>query len=440
MLEEIGKEEINIGKSSNQPIFRTDIDYDILSKQREEAISKWNSLSPADRAIYQDQRDYESKNNVPNLKDETLIPAKNVSLMMREIRERINTNDVLRLLPLEGLDFDDSALELAESLENTEEIRDLYRVRKRTTGNKKNSGISTDEAAKLKNCFSQGRELYLAGRQGSLMVKPLNFFYALTAYSYGVIILNNPLRFRKDMLPGSHGMAYIPDAIHAQFGGDSARGTFSDLVTAFPTQLVKNNSIEFNIDCSDSIIQFYETKFSVSLGILLSMIPEMTDYYKLTTGQNSRCFPIEVVSANDPRSLIWEFHIGNGETRPSKSSIEESFKEFIHHERHGKIVVKVPASKASSIKACIYSDLRGSLWYVENPFFPVILPEIAVHFLITSMFSNIMRYRPDEWGNVLLNEVPSGISLLTRHYFSSFQRKFFLVILRSLSRYIPYVA
>ncbi|WP_409527557.1 YaaC family protein [Rhizobium sp. B209b/85] len=63
---------------------------------------------------------------------------------------------------------------------------------------------------------------------------------------------------------------------------------------------------------------------------------------------------------------------------------------------------------------------------------------MAVHFLITSTYSNIMRYRPDEWGSVLLNEVSSQISLLTRHYFSSFQRKFFVIVLRSISRYLPY--
>lgn len=440
MLEEISKDSCYSSHASNQSLFRTDIDYDKLLLKREDIVNKWKSLSSEEKSVYKNQIDFENQNGSVDLKDESLIPARNVSLMMREVQERINTSNLLKLLPLETLDFDDSVLELAESLENIEDIRDLYKLRKRIIGTTKNAGISASEAAKLKNCFSQGRELYLAGKQGSLMVKPLNFFYALTAYSYGGIVLNNPLRFRKDMIPGSHGMSYLPDQVQAQFGGDSARGTFSDLVTSYPTHLVKDKNIEFNIDCSESVINFYEIKHSVSLGTLLSMVPEMTDYYKLTTGNNSRCFPLEISSANDPRSLVWEFHIGNGETRPSISSIESAFKGFPHAERHGKIVVTVPASKSSSIKACIYSDLRGSLWFIENPFFPIVLPEIALHFLITSMFSNIMRYRPDEWGNVLLNDVSSSISLLTRHYFSSFQRKFFIVILRSLSRYIPYVA
>jgi hypothetical protein len=242
------------------------------------------------------------------------------------------------------------------------------------------------------------------------------------------------------IVPGSHGMSYLPDAIQAQFGGDSARGTFSDLVMAFPTQLLKRPNIEISIDCSQSLISYFKLKFSVSLGTLLSMIPEMTEYYKLTTRENSRCHPLEVVNANDPRSLTWEFHIGDGERRPSLDGIENSFPGFSRAERFGKVVVTVPASGASTIKACIYTDVRGNLWYVDNPFFPVVLPEIAVHFLTNSMFSNIMRYRPDEWGSVILNEVSSNITLITRHYCSSFQRKFLLVIRRSLSRYIPYAA
>jgi hypothetical protein len=235
-------------------------------------------------------------------------------------------------------------------------------------------------------------------------------------------------------------MSYLPDTIQAQFGGDSARGTFSDLVTSFPTHLVKTPSLELQIDCLESLIEFYNRKFNVSLGTMISMVPEMAEYYKLTTTKNSRCYPLTITSTSDPRSLRWEFQIGNGESRPSGTEIENAFSGFTKSERHGKIIVSMPAAEAHKIKACIYTDIRGQLWFVENPFFPIILPEICLHFLINHVFSSVMRYRPDEWGNVLLNEVSSNISLLTRHYFSSFQRKFFIVVLRSVSRYTPYVS
>lgn len=438
MLEEISQDNITRITASNQPMFSLEPSYEELLKKKQRILDEWKALTPDAQKQFGNFRTFGIENSIPNIKDPNLLPSKNTYLLHQEIEKRLLRDDPLSLLPIEPLDFDDATLELAESLENTAEIRELYKIRKASIGSSPNAGISAEEAAKIKNCFNQGRELFLSGKNGSLLVKPLNFFYALTAYTYGVIILNSPFRYRKDMLPGSHGMAYLPASIQAQFGGDSARGTFSDLVSAFPTHLVKTPQISFNIDCSNSLMKFYENRFDVSLGTLLSMIPEMADYYKLTTGNESRCFPLEVFSRSSNQVLTWEFWIGNGKIRPSSTSIEQSFEGFRVDERDGKTIVTVPAPNSSNLNATIYTDLRGKLWFIENPFFPVILPEISVHFLITSIFSNIMRYRPDEWGSVLLNEVSSNISLLTRHYFSSFQRKFMLLVLRSSSRFIPY--
>jgi len=301
MLTELISDDVSRVEASNQPMFRTDIDYDMELKKRNDIVAEWKRLTADERSKFRSQEEFEKNRGTINLKAEDVIPAKNFSLVSREAKERIASANDFRLLPLDGLDFDDSVLEIAESIENTADIRDLYRLRKKTVAKKPDSGINTGDALRLKNCFTQGRELYLAGKNGSLMVKPLNFFYALTAYSYGIIVLNNPLRYSKRNLPGSHGMAYLPDVIQAQFGGDSPRGTFSDLVTSFPTHIVKTVGHETHIDCVDSLLRFYETKFNVSLGVLISMIPEMADYYKLTTGRNSRCHPLEITNANTPR-------------------------------------------------------------------------------------------------------------------------------------------
>lgn len=439
MLETIIEDSVISAKASNQPMFSAATDYEKLRKDRDEALRLWKVMPRDQQTQYKSIADFFASKGIGDLKAPELQPAKNLFLITQEVQARIDSENDLRLLPIEGIDFDDSVLELVESLENVPDIRALYKLRKKTVGATENAGISAEEAQRLKNCFAQGRELYLAGKHGSLMVKPLNFFYALTAYAYGIIVLNNPLRYNKGGLPGSHGLAYLPDVLKVQFGGDTARGTFSDLVTAFPTQLIKSKNLEVNLDCTDSLMAFYENRFQVSLGTLLSIVPEMSEYFKLTTGSESRCFPMQIVNANDPRSLKWEFQIGNGEIRPKPESIENSFSGFDASERHGKTIVSVPAAEAHKLKACVYTDVYGNFWYVDNPFFPVILPEVCVHFLISNIFSNIMRYRPDEWGNVLTNDVPSNVALLTRHYFSSFQRKFFIVILRSMSRYIPYV-
>jgi hypothetical protein len=439
VLDELVSEYISVVDASNQPLFRDDFDYDEALKKRDAIVKEWSSLGADDRAVFSSQKAFEAQRGLIDLKDPSLIPAKNYSLLVHEVMQRrLAVGDIVPL-PIDGLDFDESVLEMAESVENVAQIRQLYRLRKKTVGAKKNSGISADEALSLKNCFTQGRELYVAGRNGSLMVKPLNFFYAITAYSYGIIILNNPIRYHKKGLPGSHGMGYLPDGIQAQFGGDSPQGTFSDLVTSFPTQLIQRGPVEFHIDCVESIMALYHKRYTVGLGTLISMVPEMSDYYKLTTGRNSRCHPLEIVTANDHQRLKWEFNIGNGEHSPPLASIEEAFAGFENSTRFGKFVITIPAAEAHKIKTCIFSDIRGKLWFIENPFYPVILPEIGIHFLINSLFSNVMRYRPDEWGSVLRNEVASNISLLTRHYFSAFQRKFFIVVLRAISQYSPYV-
>ncbi len=60
-------------------------------------------------------------------------------------------------------------------------------------------------------------------------MKPLVWFYSLTAYARAVIILNNPIRYNLDTLPGSHGLNYLPTEIKIQFGGATKQGTFSEL-------------------------------------------------------------------------------------------------------------------------------------------------------------------------------------------------------------------
>jgi hypothetical protein len=441
-IEQILSDEFEViaDKSQGQPLFDFETDYYDILRKYDAAVDNWKLLDAADKAKYKKGLvDFAIEKGVQNPKNYSLSKAKNAYLVKKEVDKRIDNGSPLKSMPLDAINYQGSLSELVESIENAEQIKSLYRLRKLSTGDTKNAGISDAEAQKLKNCFSQGRELFVAGCGGSLMVKPLNHFYSITAYSYGMIVLNSPVRYSKDNLPSSHGMVYLPDAVQCQFGGDSPTGTFSELFTAFPTELVRSNNIEFIQDYTESIKAFYTHRVKASIGTLLSMLPEMSDYYTLMTGQRSRAFPMEVVNANNPRMLSWEFQIGDGTSLPKREIVEKSFEGFEISERFGKYIISVPATKASKIKALIYSDVRGRLSFIENPFFPILLPEVCVHFLLNHIYSCIMRYRPDEWGNVILNEVSTDTSLLTRHYFSNFERKILLLILRCLSRYTPTV-
>ena len=402
---------------------------------------EWKAIGQEGQARYRNdlKRFYDEKSLLPS-EDQVFINAKNLYLLNNEIAARIGSKSNLDLITLDELNYPAPAIELLENAENIEHIRDLYRIRKRTTGSERNSGITADEARRLKNCLRQGRELYSSSRGGPLMVKPLTLFYSLTAYAYAIVILNNPIRFKLDNLPGSHGMNYLPDSIEAQFVGDMPHGTFSDLITSFPTNAVRGRGVDYSQSSLRSICAFFKNRFTVSAGTLLSMVPEIRDYYKITTGSDSRTHPLEINIVTERRSSSWELQIGDGITKPSASDVRNAFAGFRISERYGKTIVVIPSAEEHLAQATIFSDIRGRLWYVENPFFPIVLPELCVHFLLTSMFSNLMRYSPDHWGEVLLNQVSTNVSLIISKYLSSFESKMPVLLLRSFSKFHPVVS
>jgi hypothetical protein len=440
-IEEILKDSCDRVSAQNKPPFDSTFDYTNYQKQRDLALAEWKKLGKEGQEKYNSnlKNYYTEKQLEPDVNQE-FLNAKNLFLLHNEINARVGIKSNIDLILLDELNFPAPAVELLENIENSDLVRELYKVRKRTTGNEKNSGISIDEARRLKNCMRQGRELYLSSRSGPLMVKPLTLFYSLTAYAYAIIILNNPIRFKLENLPGSHGMNYLPNNIQAQFGGDMPHGTFSDLLVSFPSNSIRTRDVDYAQSSEQSILEFFKNRFTVSAGTFLSMVPEIRDYYKITTGRNSRTHPLEISPVSDRRSTSWELQIGDGISRPPASDVEQSFPGFKISERHGKTIVTIPTADEHTAQATIYSDIRGRLWYVENPFFPVVLPEICLHFLLTSILSNFMRYSPDHWGEVLLNQVNTNVSLIITKYLSSFELKMPILLLRSLSKFHPIVS
>ena len=440
MLDSLLSDLIEIVSAQNSPLFANDGAYAAVANKKKELVETWKGFTNDQKSEFNgDIKKFFRKEGLNEAQGASITPSKNFFLLEKEISARLAVDEPARLLPINDLHFEQSILELVENMENTEHVRELYKLRKRAVGDSKNAGINSEEASRLRNCMRQGRELYLAGKSGSLMVKPLNFFYSITAYAYAFIILNNPIRISLDSLPGSHGLNYIPDGMKSQIGGDMPQGTFSDLLCSFPTLSVRNAEISIQQDASTSLLEFFKRRHTVGIGTLLSMIPEIREYYRIATGNIGRTHPLVVSMGKSDRSIVWEFQIGDGERRPDLTDVENSFKGFSVAERYGKYIISVPASDAPKINACIFCDARGNLWYVENPFYPVVLPEVCVHFMITSTLSNLMRYSPDHWGSVLLNETSSDQSLITRKYLSAFENKFPILILRSISKYFPYV-
>ena len=270
MIEAILNDSVDQLPVANESPFESSIDYAEEVDKRATATLKWKTLPAGEKAKHLDAiENFLRSEGVIDLKSAEAHRAKNVYLLRNEISAHIKDDSPFKLLSVEELHFSSSLIELLENAENADHIRDLYKLRKRTVGVSKNAGISASEAQRLKNCMRQGRELYLSGRSGSLMVKPLNFFYALTAYAYAVVILNNPVRYVLDGLPGSHGLNYLPNDIKAQFGGDIKQGTFSDLFTSFPTSVIRDRRATLSQDNEESILSFYKTRTTVSTGTLL---------------------------------------------------------------------------------------------------------------------------------------------------------------------------
>ncbi|QWT41964.1 YaaC family protein [Dickeya dadantii] len=431
---------ISIDDAKNNPLFSRDYDYGELLSNKDKLSDEWKSLRQEEKEKFNNSiKVFYERNKLIDPSSSIVSSSKNYYLLDNEINERISNPPEFKLLLLDGLHYEDSLMELVENIENIDQIKELYKLRKKTVGRSKNAGISADEALRLRNCMRQGRELYQTGKVGSLMVKPLNYFYSITAYAYSIIILNNPVRYSLNTLPGSHGVNYIPDGMKIQFGGDMPHGTFSDLFCSFPTFQIKNNELDIIQENTESIMTFFHKRNTVNVGTLMSMIPEIRDYYKLVSGESSKTYPLQIIMTRDARNVKWEFQIGDGETKPNVGGVQSSFQGFNVSERHGKYLIDVPASEVHKIKASIFTDIKGDLWYIDNPFFPIVLPEVCIHFLLTNIFSNLMRYTPHNWGEVLLNEVNSNWSLITRKYLSAFESKFPQIVLKSLSKYYPYV-
>lgn len=420
MLNHLLSELVEPVTASNNPPFSNNGAYDAIAKRKQELVDAWKELPQEQKKLFSGNiKKFFRQEGLDDNTDTGIAPSRNYHLLQKEIEARLAGESPFRLLPVSELHFEQSLLELMENMENTQHVRDLYKLRKRAVGDSHNAGIGAEEASRLKNCMRQGRELYLAGKSGSLMVKPLNYFYSLTAYSYALIILNNPVRYSLDSLPGSHGLNYIPDGMKIQVGGDMPQGTFSDLFCSFPTLNTINTDLHIQQDNSTSILNFFNTRHTIGVGTLLSMIPEIREYFRIVSGKAGRTHPLSIIMGKSERSIAWEFQIGDGERRPDIADVERAFNGLEVLERYGKYIVKVPASEAHNISASIYCDARGSLWYIENPFYPVVFPELCVHFMLTSTLSNLMRYSPDHWGSVLLNETSSDQSLITRKYLSA---------------------
>lgn len=421
----------------NDPLYSFDSNYKSYIEKRKEYELEWPDLPDEDKKKY--------GRKIAGYLNEKLkeLPgseaAKNSYLVNNECDARLNSDHERKTVDISLHGCDNYLLTLIEDYENVDRIKHLYRNLKNTSV----SGINTEEANIIKHCLTQGRELYLAGKNGAIITKPLNFFYSITAYSYAATVLTNPIRYKLEAIPNSHGINHKLDAHKITFGGDTKRGTFSELFYSFPTEILKfpcqGQLNELRLDRRSSLKKFHYERFDTTLLSLLEMIPEMQSVINRNE-KNSKTHPMSIsIKAKSNGKASYIFTIGNGITLPNVDSIKRSFNTENVEKSSERFVVDVPTAEASQLNICCYNDIYGRPWYVESPFSGVHIPEMAIHFIIVFALSNIMRYRPDQWVSTLSNLTDPIASTLIKYYLTVFEQKFLFIILRSISNHFPVI-
>lgn len=162
MLTKILESNIDIKESSNIiDIFDSKLDYNEYETKRSDLIEEWKTLK--DKTPYQNKIEKYFKEKLPNVTKEELQRSKRYNIICNEVEKRISSEQQSKIVDLKinSIILWTSLVELLENIENRDNLKGIYRLRKLTTGNKKNSGITTEEADNLKNCLRQGRELLL---------------------------------------------------------------------------------------------------------------------------------------------------------------------------------------------------------------------------------------------------------------------------------------
>ncbi|WPP40768.1 YaaC family protein [Paenibacillus hunanensis] len=421
---------VNFYSPISNPVFPIE-EWDYLNtSDKAELHNQWKNFSEAEREQY--------KNNIKFfLQEKDIKPTdaqNNYRLIWSECEKRLQPNSAPQILEISDFNKEKAVYELLDVVENTDKIKQIYRKKKLNLSSSSNAGISAESANELRSCFIQGRQLFDAGKNSPMMVKPLIYFYSFAAYVYGMVVMNNPLRYKLGMMHGSHGADY--EKFNVKFGGGpTIGGTFSDLFLSFPVINHLAQGVEILQDNRSSIKQFWNYKFNPTIGTLLSMVPELREYYNLVSKKNSRSHQLLIKRSNSPRSIEWDFLIGDGKVQPTINELQKAFPNEIIGNHSGKSAITIPDEQVSNIRAMIFSDIHGDFWFIENPLEHIVLPEICVHYLIMFAFSNIMRYKPDTWNEILTNETDSEISFLIRKYISIFEYKYPVLLTRSLTEY-----
>lgn len=442
--------------------FDFDSNYNEYLTKRKELEENWRNSDEIRQGYKKNFKKYLHENI-----DESSITdaAKNYLLLKQELDKRHDKYIPSKYTKIGTFESKKTLLEILESYENIEHIQDMYRMRKINTISEKNSGITPEQAKKVRYCLRQGRELYLAGQNGDHVVKPLNYFYSITSFAYAIVLLNNPCRYKLESLSNSHGIEHRLQSGNIAFGGDIQQGTFSELFYAFCSEYItgvldSGDNYYINFNRISSLKSFQKNRFIASLNSLFSMVPEMHSLFSFSN--NTKIHKICISNIAHTTSTSYTIKVGNGQ-----EFINEDFLNCFPYEtkkqQDGKLIINVPIVDIKNSTLPIYCDIYGNLTSImptikyanyqntadasantkilvsDNLCKDLQLPEFCLHFLIIFALSNIMRYQPEVWGAILANEHETKFATMIRYYLTIFEQKLPFLALKHTSDYYPVI-
>ena len=423
-------------ESSAEPISGTMLfkPFDIETYQS--MSEQYDQLEKLEKKNYKGKDDYISKNGGPTLSPE----EKNYKKYTDEMESVFSRGKFYNILPVDIHSDRDTLIDILTSLETENYIKTAYKEKKlRVSGE-----LNTDTATRLTDSIRQGRSLLQAANAANMLSKPLIDFYAASAYAYATIVINSPLHKALDSLKGSHGHAYNHLTNAVEFGGKTPSGTFIDLLASIympqiVTEGIDNSSINFRYSALPSLDFVQKHEIHISLMALLTTVTELRNQAMHIPEMRNSLHPLKIQNSAKNDTVVYQFIIGDGELKPSISTLKKIFKTEEITENSGQCVVDVTTSKIRNIMPTIYSDTRGKLWYVEPIVEGLYLPEICLHYLIISALCNIMRYSPHEWNNILSNKISSDFSLLISQYLRLFEIKYPMLVIQQLTNLAPVI-
>lgn len=403
-------------------------DYGANLKKKNELINDWKCLTTEERREAKDLRRYFTINGY-----EDLPPSdRYYQVFKEEIDARIIHNPGKRILLLDSITNDTDIFELLHSLEDIDKIKKIYKYQKK----KSTDGINNEVAEQVRNCFTQGRELFESGKKSPTSVKPLLYFYSLTAYAYGLIVMSSPLRYSLDTLTGHHGLDYVHDEHAIKLGGDVPYGTFTDLLLSFPTSyFIDENNTHIIKNNYKSIKDFFDSNNKMKLGSIFAYLPELSGYLSDFLDLDKRAFPVKIKSVSLGTVVGYELIIGDGKIYLDENKFDTLMRTK-NEKIDGRLKYLIPMSVFSELNLTLMQDIYGEFYLIDSQL-PFSVPEIILHFLIMFSFSNIQRYDPPLWSKVLNNKINSDVSYLIYKYIAIYENKLPYLILRLIGNVYP---